>query len=176
MCIQMCIHITVNSWNTVNLTSSACMCWCWHLVCFQLVTMKKSSWGVVWERLLSYSEYLALIWGFITYWMDTDDWLYTEQQLLHSHFPLIKNPFIELQMPLLLFGIKKKLGGAEWCNVELLLSHKKKTGKTGFNLDKSRQGPYTYWCCARRLRWLRLWRVSFSLSPYLPISLYGCVH
>lgn len=49
----------------------------------------------------------------------------------------------------------------------------KQMGKTSFNSDKSRQGPYRYPCVWKGLRWQRLWSVSLSsslsLSSYLPL-------
>lgn len=90
--------------------------------------------------------------------MDTDDWSYTEQQLFHSHFPLIKMPSSELPGSFDAFfffsKVKKKERKERVCKVGLndaMLSCSCSEKKGGWvekedeeslvNLDKGRREP-----------------------------------
>lgn len=114
--------------------------------------------------------------GFKTYWMETEDGFYMEQQFSRPRFSLIKKPPSKLWVPLMLSIKKKKvwLNDATWSRSS---SWQKKNWwkKTDFNLEKSRQGPYPQQC-GRDLDGSGCGLFLFlSLSSYLPLLLHSLI-
>lgn len=108
--------------------------------------------------------------------MDTDDWSYSEQQLFHSHFPLIETPSLEPPGSFDAFFFVRKVGlndaGLNDAMLSCSCSEKKKRAWVGrggeFNLDKGRRESYTYLRVCRGWRSGELLFLPLPLSPHLP--------